>query len=58
VTSAEAETVTEELLDIFKSVRRTRTIPENQEVAEEEEEEEDEDEGVEIEGVIEGFIAL
>jgi len=56
VTSAEAETVTEELLDIFKSVRRTRTIPENQEVAEEEEE--DEDEGVEIEGVIEGFIAL
>lgn len=52
VTSEEAETVTEELLDIFESVRPTRTIPENQEVAEEE------DEGVEIERVIEGFIDL
>lgn len=53
VTSEEAETVTEELLDIFESVRPTRTIPENQEVAEEED-----DEGVEIERVIEGFIDL
>lgn len=53
MTSEEAETVTEELLDIFESVRPTRTIPENQEVAEEED-----DEGVEIERVIEGFIDL
>lgn len=52
VISAEAETVTAELPDIFKSVRPTRTIPESQEVVEED------DEGDEIEGVIEGFIAL
>lgn len=53
VTSAEAETATAELPDILMDgVRRTRTIPDSQEVAGEEEDEDDE-----IEELIEGFIA-
>lgn len=54
VTSAEAETATAELPDIFKmdGVRRKPTIPDNQEVAGEEDDDCDE-----IEELMDGFIA-